>query len=112
MPFDVKFWIVQFSTCTWPAANTRTPFEPFPLPSSDRFLRITMSVAAAFTMMSLAVGDASTPASAPAPSIVIDLVIVTLPYPPPSTTSMYPPAAVLLMAPANVLHGAVRLHGF
>src|SRR6185295_8058403 len=48
----------------------------------------------------------------PLPSIVMDLVIVTPPKPPGSSTLMYPPVAVLLMAPANVLHGAVRLHGF
>src|SRR5262244_88617 len=44
-------------------------------------------------------------------SMVIDLVIVTPPKPPGSRQSMVPPAAVLEIAPANVLHGAVRLHG-
>src|SRR5213075_1589659 len=46
------------------------------------------------------------------PSIVIALVMVTVPKPPGSRTSISPPSAVLEIAPANVLHGAVRLHGF
>src|SRR2546423_550619 len=50
-------------------------------------------------------------ASVPLPSMVIGLVMVTAPNPPGSSASMMPPDAVLEMAPANVLHGAVRLHG-
>src|SRR5436190_4499448 len=45
------------------------------------------------------------------PSIVIALVIVTVPKPPGSRTSISPPSAVLEIAPAKVLQGAVRLHG-
>src|SRR5207248_11550798 len=52
-----------------------------------------------------------TPARTCEPSMVIDFVIVTAPKPPESSTSISPAAAVLLMAPANVLHGAVREHG-
>src|SRR5688572_20467245 len=37
--------------------------------------------------------------------------MVTAPYPPGSRQLISPPASVLMMAPANVLHGAVRLHG-
>src|SRR6201995_4139073 len=48
----------------------------------------------------------------PPQSSVIVLVIVTVPKPPGSRQSISPPAAVLEIAPANVLHGAVRLHGF
>src|SRR5438552_445839 len=44
-------------------------------------------------------------------SMVIDLVIVTAPKPPGSSASISPPAAVLEIAPAKVLHGAVRLQG-
>src|SRR5439155_16718496 len=44
-------------------------------------------------------------------SMVIDLVIVTAPKPPGSRTLISPLAAVLEIAPANVLQGAVRLHG-
>jgi hypothetical protein len=39
------------------------------------------------------------------------LVIVTAPKPPGSRTEISPPAAVLEIAPANVLQGAVRLQG-
>src|SRR5215469_8300641 len=57
------------------------------------------------------VPDTSTPAMQHA-SIEIDLVMVTAPNPPGSSTSISPPGAVFEIAPANVLHGAVRLHGF
>src|SRR3954468_3047742 len=43
--------------------------------------------------------------------MVSDFVIVTAPKPPGSRTLISPPAAVLEMAPAKVLQGAVRLHG-
>src|SRR5262245_1064090 len=43
--------------------------------------------------------------------MVIDLVIVTAPKPPGSRQLISPLIAVLEMAPAKVLHGAVRLHG-
>src|ERR1700758_1011632 len=54
----------------------------------------------------------STPAD-PTPSfaIVIGLVMVTAPKPPGSSTLISPLVAVLDMAPAKVLQGAVRLHG-
>src|SRR5205807_6198359 len=45
------------------------------------------------------------------PSMVIDFVIVTAPKPPGSRQSISPLVAVFEIAPANVLHGAVRLHG-
>jgi hypothetical protein len=38
-------------------------------------------------------------------------VIVTMPNPPGSKQLISPPAAVFEIAPAKVLHGAVRLHG-
>src|SRR3989440_6183498 len=43
--------------------------------------------------------------------MLMDLVIVTAPKPPGSRTLISPFAAVFEIAPANVLHGAVRLHG-
>src|SRR5580765_5058736 len=43
--------------------------------------------------------------------MLIDLVMVTAPKPPGSRQLISPEAAVLEMAPAKVLHGAVRLHG-
>src|SRR5437899_12226765 len=54
---------------------------------------------------------ATTLAPWPPPSIVIALVIVTVPNAPGSSASISPPAAVLDSAPAKVAHGAVRLHG-
>ena len=54
----------------------------------------------------------STPASKPSEEMVIGLPIVTAPKPPGSRTLISPPEAVLEIAPAKVLHGAVRLHGF
>jgi hypothetical protein len=43
--------------------------------------------------------------------MLIDLVIVIAPKPPESRTLISPAAAVLEIAPANVLQGAVRLQG-
>src|SRR5258708_6882505 len=47
----------------------------------------------------------------PPPSMVIALVMVSAPNPPGSRASISPPGAVLEIAPAKVLQGAVRLHG-
>src|SRR5262245_56387455 len=69
------------------------------------------TTAVAELMMMPFVPAASTPASTPSAEIVIDFVIVTAPKPPGSSTLISPPVAVLEIAPANVLHGAVRLHG-
>src|SRR5690349_20084353 len=78
-------WICRFLRVTWmPAPLTHTPVVP-----EARMLL-------------------STPSD---PSMVIDLVMVTVPKPPGSRVLMMPPAAVLEIAPAKVLHGAVRLHG-
>src|SRR5262249_57627143 len=44
-------------------------------------------------------------------AMVIDLVMVTAPKPPGSRQLISPLIAVLEMAPAKVLHGAVRLQG-
>src|ERR1700760_4022651 len=43
--------------------------------------------------------------------MVIDLVMVTVPMPPGSRQLISPAVAVLEIAPAKALHGAVRLHG-
>src|ERR1039457_3335004 len=43
--------------------------------------------------------------------MVIDFVTVRAPKPPGSRQLISPAAAVLEIAPAKVLHGAVRLHG-
>src|SRR6185295_15446155 len=57
------------------------------------------------------VPETSTPASKPSDEMVMDLVMVTPPKPPGSRQLISPPAAVFEMAPAKVLHGAVRLQG-
>src|SRR5438270_10619643 len=54
---------------------------------------------------------ARTEAMCPPPSMVIDLVTVTAPKPPSSRASISPAIWVFDIAPANVLHGAVRLQG-
>ena len=69
------------------------------------------SVAAALTFTPLVPATRMEATWPPPPSSVIDLVIVTAPKPPGSSASISPPAAVFEMAPAKVLHGAVRLHG-
>ena len=75
-------------------------------------LGFTMSLAAALMTTPL-VPDArmdASPGPGP-PSIVMDLVMVTAPKPPGSIVSISPRTAVFEIAPANVLHGAVREHG-
>src|SRR5580704_10407268 len=70
----------------------------------------TVSFGPAATTMPF-VPDTSTPASTPIALMVIDLVMVTAPKPPGSSALISPNAEVLEIAPAKVLHGAVRLHG-
>src|SRR5579872_572817 len=57
------------------------------------------------------VPDTSTPAVPTWQMMAKDLVIVRAPKPPGSRQLISPPAAVLLIAPAKVLQGAVRLQG-
>src|SRR6188474_1735488 len=73
--------------------------------------RITTVELVGALMMMPTVPAARMPASVPEPLSVIDFPIVTAPKPPGSRTLISPPVAVLLIAPANVLQGAVRLHG-
>src|SRR5712691_3090679 len=81
---------------------------PAPLIAIPRTITL---MPAAFTLMPLTPFTRIEP-KVPVQSSVIDLVIVTVPKPPGSRQSISPPAAVLEIAPANVLHGAVRLQGF
>src|SRR5213082_1565396 len=83
---------------------------PVPRPLMSRPRRVTWSVAPALTVIA-GVPETSTPAVTPSQAIVIAFVIVTPPKPPGSRQLISPPAAVFEIAPANVLHGAVRLHG-
>src|SRR5690348_14683034 len=73
--------------------------------------RITLSAGPAATVMP-GVPETSTPDSPDSPQMIeIALVIVSAPKPPGSRQLISPPGAVLEIAPAKVLHGAVRLHG-
>src|ERR1700694_4243170 len=87
-----------------------TPVSPVPTPSMSRPRKTTLSPAAPLIVMPL-VPDTSTPAVPASQEMVIDFVMVTPPNPPGSRQLISPPMAVLEMAPAKVLHGAVRLHG-
>src|SRR5262250_1217721 len=91
------------------------PAFPLPPPSNPwnlRLRRITTSeeldVATTIPLVPATRTDATWP---PPPSMVMDLVIVRAPNPPGSKASISPPGAVFEIAPAKVLHGAVRLHG-
>ena len=91
------------------------PFRPAATgdPNTPLILRFrNVTVLPAAEMMIPLVPEASVDATwPPPPSIVIDLVIVTAPKPPGSKALISPPAAVLEIAPAKVLQGAVRLQG-
>src|ERR1700680_3287486 len=74
-----------------------------------RLRRIMTSVDPALTVIPL-VPDARMEAI-PFPSMAIDFVMVTGPYPPGSRTSISPPAFVLEIDAAKVLQGALHVHG-
>src|ERR1700731_139704 len=112
IPFWVKPKIEQFSTPSALPLRKWTPLSPVPIPFMRRFLRMTTSVDAlaliTIPLVPLTRTEATCP---PPPSMVRPLVMVTAPNPPGSSASISPPAAVLEIAPANVLQGAVRLQG-
>src|SRR6266853_3372298 len=84
--------------------------RPEPLaPSNDMPRKITL-MPAPFTLTPLVPLTRIDP-KVPVQSSVIDLVMVTAPNPPGSRQSISPPTAVLEIAPAKVLQGAVRLQG-
>src|SRR5215212_1537136 len=87
------------------------PDRPLQKPSMEMPLIVITSVLRALIMIPFT-SEARIDAIVPVPSRVIDLVIVTAPKPPGSRASISPQAAVFEIAPAQVLHGAVRLHGF
>src|SRR5688572_173089 len=107
---DLNPRIVQLSTIREAPARKRIPFRPVPTPSISSPFNSTWSVAPALTTMPL-VPETSTPAVPASQEMVMALVIVTPPNPPGSRQLISPPAAVLEIAPAKVLQGAVRLHG-
>src|SRR5271170_7618901 len=84
------------------------PTGPSPLMSSP--FNVTKPPEIKLTVMPL-VPETSTPPVTPWQDRVIDMVIVTTPNPPESRQSISPAAMVLESAPAQVLHGAVRLQG-
>jgi hypothetical protein len=86
--------------------------EAVPTPLIVMLRSVTTSLTPALTVIPLTPPELRTLAMTPVPSIVIPLVIVTEPKPPESSALISPPGAVLEIAPANVLHGAVRLQGF
>ena len=95
----------------------RVPTVPTePVPSMLRLRRRTvrngsLALPAAILMITPLAPPVSTPAVCSWQSMVIDLVMVTVPKAPESRQLMMPLMAVLEIAPAKVLHGAVRLQG-
>src|SRR3989344_4494095 len=87
-----------------------TARPPWPNPSKSMPLMMTMSLTPALTLMPLP-AETRMAAVVVSHSMVIALVIVTAPKPPGSRQLISPLAAVFEIAPAKVLHGAVRLHG-
>src|ERR1700732_5189602 len=87
------------------------PSIPDPIPLMERLRMVTTPVTCAATVMPLRPLTSTEPTCPPPPSIVIPLVMVKAPNPPGSKASISPPPAVFEIAPAKVLHGAVRLHG-
>src|SRR2546425_376642 len=115
MPSLLKPSITVSSTETLFAAITLIPCIPEPAPFIERPRRrtalATSAVPGGMFIMNPMVPEATVEANVPVPSMVIDLVIVSVPKPPGSRASISPPVAVCEIAPAKVLHGAVRLHG-
>src|SRR5581483_10174606 len=98
------------SDALWSTLIPASPWEP---PGGAPFISMPrrMTPIPAPAMMTPLLPDARIEPKVPLQSRVIDLVTVTAPNPPGSRQLISPPAAVFEMAPANVLHGAVRLHG-
>src|SRR5256714_2566488 len=95
-----------------PPCVMRTPSKPVPRPSSSRPFNVTLI----WVPTGGAMTRAFVPETSMLPSVysqlrVIDFVIVRPPKPPGSRQLISPSVAVFEIAPANVLHGAVRLHG-
>ena len=106
----VKLEIEQFSTWRCFPARYLMPLSVVQTPLIDMLRSVTTSFTPALTMTPLTLA-ARIPAKVPSPLIVIAFVMVTAPKPPGSSTEISPQGAVFDIAPAKVLHGAVRLHG-
>src|SRR5688572_13312056 len=110
MPGPANLNITQSSMFTVLACRIFIALRPLQKPLMETPRIVITSVAAALMVMPVT-REARIEANVPEPSIVIDLVIVTAPKPPGSIASISPQAAVLEIAPAKVLQGAVRLQG-
>src|SRR5262249_18645024 len=91
------------------ALRIKMPERPVFRPWMSRLRRVTLMPALLMTIP--LVPDTRTDPNVSLQSIVMDFVIVTAPKPPGSRQLISPAAAVFEIAPAKVLHGAVRLHG-
>src|ERR1700733_6622287 len=112
MPNFEKLRMLQFLTIKVLPEVTEMPFRPVKAaPSMSRPLNVTTSLAPAATAMPFVPETTTPPLLTESQKIVIALVIVTAPKPPGSRQSISPLGAVFEIAPAKVLHGAVRLHG-
>src|SRR5215216_1939703 len=99
-----------------PWTPVRVPTVPeAPVPLMERLRRMTLRNGSltfvAMLMLTPLTPEARIEACAPAPSMVMDLVMVMVPKPPESSTLISPLMKVLEIAPAKVLQGAVRLQG-
>src|SRR5881394_1865340 len=94
----------------------RTPVpngKPVCAPLIDRLRRVTTAPAEALIVMPLLELFRTDAKAEPwVPSMVIDFVIVTCPYPLGSSALLSPSSAVFDTAAAKVLQGAVREQGF
>src|SRR5215213_1421450 len=117
-PLPRKPKMAQFSTCSALPEMNLTPSKPVFAPLIDRLRSVTkmvlgVAVSESLTFTPLVPAASIEPKPWPlVPSMVKFFVIVTVPKPPGSRQSISPLSAVFEMAPANVLQGAVRLHGF
>src|SRR5262249_14872407 len=112
---ELKFSMITLSRCIENPLTKLIPTRPLPTPLMARPRKVTtmvpgVAVALSFTFTPFVPAARMEP-NVPLQSMVSDLVIVKAPKPPGSRQSISPPAAVFEIAPAKVLHGAVRLHG-
>src|SRR6185295_5136578 len=95
-----------------------TPRAPVSAPAKLMLRSTTVRLVSVPAKLSMAIFTPLDPAVIAEPattswqSIWIDLVMVTAPKPPGSRQLISPLVPVFEIAPAKVLHGAVRLHGF
>src|SRR5437868_3990836 len=95
-----------------PADVMLMPFKPVPKPSISIPFRVTLIRVPAGGAMTMAfVPETSTLPSVYSQLMVMPFAMVTAPKPPGSRQLISPSVAVFEIAPANVLQGAVRLHG-